>query len=79
MSPCNSFGCDFGRFLQALIGLALLSLGGIMIITFWLLPVGIPVALVGVAMSVADTGNTRHHPSATQNRDNSLRRHEKPR
>ena len=57
--PCDSIGYVSGMVARTLLGIAFLFLGVIMIITFWLLPLGIPVALFGLAMIVADNAQAR--------------------
>ena len=54
-SGCDSFWCALGRFVRALVGIAFLVLGGLMMITFWLMPIGWPLALLGLAITLSDT------------------------
>jgi hypothetical protein len=41
---------------RCLLGAALLLLGILMMVTLWLLPIGIPAALIGVALIAAPAG-----------------------
>lgn len=47
---CNSLGCAVGCYAQTAAGFALLVVGVALVFTLWLMPIGLGLALVGVAM-----------------------------
>jgi hypothetical protein len=47
---------DLARLGRVLLGVMLLLLGGALLLTLWLLPVGLPLALLGMAL-IAAPGN----------------------
>jgi len=47
---------------QVLVGMVLLALGGAMVLTLLLLPVGLPLALAGMALMVADGAGGEARP-----------------
>ncbi len=51
---CNSFGCLVSDWLRPIIGISFVLLGVLMTVTFWLLPLGVPLALLGVAILGSD-------------------------
>ena len=62
-SGCDSFWCALGRFVRALVGIAFLVLGGFMTITFWLMPIGLPLALGGLAITLSDSRSLASSPT----------------
>ena len=62
-SDCDSFWCALGRFVRILVGIAFLVLGGLMTITFWLMPIGLPLALFGLAITSLASSPTRRSVS----------------
>jgi hypothetical protein len=44
---------DLGHLGQVLLGVLLLLLGSVLLLTLWLLPVGLPLALLGMALIAA--------------------------
>ncbi|MBI1903722.1 MAG: hypothetical protein HY000_16765 [Planctomycetes bacterium] len=75
-SSCDSVECLFGELPRLIAGVSFVLAGGLMTITFWLLPLGVPLALLGVAVLVSgrrssltaahgmpDTEDTRAMPS----------------
>ncbi len=61
-SGCDSFWCALGRFARALVGIAFLVLGGLMTITFWLMPIGLPLSLFGLAITLSDSRSLASSP-----------------
>lgn len=49
-ASCDSVGCILQALGRTLVGAGLVLLGGLMTITLWLLPLGVPFALLGVAV-----------------------------
>ncbi len=58
-TSCDSVRCLFGELLRMIAGMSLLFVGGLMTITFWLLPLGVPLALLGVAVLVSGGQSSR--------------------
>ncbi len=54
ISSCETFGCSLGRMARIAAGAACLFSGLVLTATFWLMIVGIPLALFGVALIAAD-------------------------
>ena len=52
----HSLAQSLGHLSQVLLGVLLLVLGGALLLTLWLLPVGLPLALLGMAL-IAAPGN----------------------
>ena len=55
-SASTSLAEFLGHLSQVLLGVLLLVLGGALVLTLWLLPVGLPLALLGMAL-IAAPGN----------------------
>ena len=55
-SASTSLAQSLGHLSQVLLGVLLLVLGGALVLTLWLLPVGLPLALLGLAL-IAAKGN----------------------
>ena len=56
-SASTSLAQALGHLSQVLLGVLLLLLGGALLLTLWLLPVGLPLALLGLAL-IAASGNS---------------------
>ncbi len=56
-NQCNSVACVFGAVVRTITGIIFLFAGALMSLTFWLLPVGVPLGLLGMAILVSDV----HH------------------
>ena len=53
-SNCQTFSCAFGQMCRMTAGAACLLSGLALTVTFWLMFLGIPLALLGVALIAAD-------------------------
>ncbi len=51
---CETFSCSLGQMCRIAAGAACLLSGLVLTVTFWLMFVGIPLALFGVALIAAD-------------------------
>lgn len=49
-SSCESLRCVFGHIGEVLLGTLLLLLGIVFVLTLWLMPLGLPLGLLGVAL-----------------------------
>ena len=49
-SSCESWGCIFGHLGEVLLGIVLLGVGIVFVLTLWLMPVGLPLGLLGAAL-----------------------------
>ena len=49
-SSCDSLACNLGEALRSILGLSLVLVGSVMILTFFLMPLGLPLALLGAAL-----------------------------
>jgi hypothetical protein len=47
---CHALVQDLGRLAEALLGLMVFLAGAAMLFTFWLIPFGLPLCLLGIAM-----------------------------
>ena len=63
-SASTSLAQALGHLSQVLLGVLLLLLGGALLLTLWLLPVGLPLALLGMAL-IAAPGNPVNKCSRT--------------
>ncbi len=52
-SASPSMAQDLGHLGQVFLGVLLLLLGGALVLTLWLLPIGLPLALLGTALIAA--------------------------
>jgi ferredoxin-thioredoxin reductase catalytic chain len=66
----ESFGSFLAHAIRFFIGAGLMLLGGMLVITFWLLPVGVVLSLFGLAVLLSDDGirDARSHQPATSTR-----------
>jgi hypothetical protein len=58
-----SLAQDMGHLGQLLLGVLLLLLGSALLLTLWLLPVGLPLGMLGVALIAASSNPRPRSPS----------------